>query len=255
RCGRDCDANTFATINEDATAEAMFRKAVSTIEGVKADSLFSYQSLINLVALCIMLPLSYILTPRWFHKNHEPSCAPDGEDEKANALVHTILQSPPFGFCHYHLGFSVNVNVEELHSNKPVTTETLRNAIAAAPAIIIRSPYKSSLEQCEDECEDGWMGPLREVSTGATTTADANAESNANANSNVVSTLPNPPTTCGRHYAAPSTDVVAWFHHHDCLSFFTYALHLLIINPGNNNTSHPCIPLISGNSDQLRRGG
>ncbi|GAW10176.1 receptor-activated ca2+-permeable cation channel [Lentinula edodes] len=46
----------------------MFRKAVSTIEGVKADSLFSYQSPINLVALCFMLPLSYILTPRWFHK-------------------------------------------------------------------------------------------------------------------------------------------------------------------------------------------
>ncbi|KAJ4469533.1 hypothetical protein J3R30DRAFT_3661617 [Lentinula aciculospora] len=61
-------SNTFATINEDAAAEAMFRKAVSTIEGVKADSLFSYQPPINLIALCFMLPLSYILTPRWFHK-------------------------------------------------------------------------------------------------------------------------------------------------------------------------------------------
>ncbi|KAJ7504347.1 receptor-activated Ca2+-permeable cation channel [Mycena galericulata] len=61
-------SNTFATINEDAAAEAMFRKAVSTIEGVKADSLFSYQPPVNLVALCIMLPASYILSPRWFHK-------------------------------------------------------------------------------------------------------------------------------------------------------------------------------------------
>ncbi|KAL0575972.1 hypothetical protein V5O48_006006 [Marasmius crinis-equi] len=61
-------SNTFAKINEDAAAEAMFRRAVSTIEGVKADSLFSYQPPINLVAVCIMLPLSYILTPRWFHK-------------------------------------------------------------------------------------------------------------------------------------------------------------------------------------------
>ncbi|KAJ6518806.1 receptor-activated Ca2+-permeable cation channel [Mycena sanguinolenta] len=61
-------SNTFATINEDAAAEAMFRKAVSTIEGVKADSLFSYQPPINLVALCIMLPASYLLSPRWFHK-------------------------------------------------------------------------------------------------------------------------------------------------------------------------------------------
>ncbi|KAF9075354.1 receptor-activated Ca2+-permeable cation channel [Rhodocollybia butyracea] len=61
-------SNTFATINEDAAAEAMFRKAVSTIEGVKADSLFSYQPPVNLIALCFMLPLSYTLTPRWFHK-------------------------------------------------------------------------------------------------------------------------------------------------------------------------------------------
>ncbi|KAF9466080.1 receptor-activated Ca2+-permeable cation channel [Collybia nuda] len=61
-------SNTFATINEDAAAEAMFRKAVSTIEGVKADSLFSYQPPINLLALCVMLPASYLLSPRWFHK-------------------------------------------------------------------------------------------------------------------------------------------------------------------------------------------
>ncbi|KAF9779137.1 hypothetical protein BJ322DRAFT_1013723 [Thelephora terrestris] len=60
--------NTFATINEDAAAEAMFRKAVSTIEGVKADFLFSYQPPINMLALCIMLPASRILSPRWFHK-------------------------------------------------------------------------------------------------------------------------------------------------------------------------------------------
>lgn len=46
----------------------MFRRAVSTIEGVKADSLFSYQPPVNLFALCVMLPASYILTPRWFHK-------------------------------------------------------------------------------------------------------------------------------------------------------------------------------------------
>lgn len=61
-------SNTFARINEDAAAEAMFRRAVSTIEGVKADSLFSYQPPVNLLALCILLPSSYILSPRWFHK-------------------------------------------------------------------------------------------------------------------------------------------------------------------------------------------
>ncbi|KAF9454340.1 hypothetical protein P691DRAFT_754822 [Macrolepiota fuliginosa MF-IS2] len=61
-------SNTFAHINEDAAAEVMFRKAVSTIEGVKADSLFSYQPPINVLALCVMLPASYLLSPRWFHK-------------------------------------------------------------------------------------------------------------------------------------------------------------------------------------------
>ncbi|KAJ2918690.1 hypothetical protein MD484_g1789, partial [Candolleomyces efflorescens] len=61
-------SNTFAKINEDAAAEAMFRRAVLTIEGVKADSLFSYQPPVNLFAVCVMLPLSYILSPRWFHK-------------------------------------------------------------------------------------------------------------------------------------------------------------------------------------------
>ncbi|EPQ56311.1 hypothetical protein GLOTRDRAFT_128260 [Gloeophyllum trabeum ATCC 11539] len=61
-------SHTFSTISEDAQAEAMFRRAVTTIEGVKADPLFSYLPPINLVALCIMFPLSYVLSPRWFHK-------------------------------------------------------------------------------------------------------------------------------------------------------------------------------------------
>lgn len=46
----------------------MYRRAVSTVEGVKADALFSYQPPLNLLALVIMFPASYILTPRWFHK-------------------------------------------------------------------------------------------------------------------------------------------------------------------------------------------
>ncbi|KAH0836725.1 hypothetical protein J3R83DRAFT_8454 [Lanmaoa asiatica] len=35
---------------------------------VKADSLFSYQPPVNLVAVCILLPAGYVLSPRWFHK-------------------------------------------------------------------------------------------------------------------------------------------------------------------------------------------
>ncbi|GHJ86400.1 hypothetical protein NliqN6_2802 [Naganishia liquefaciens] len=61
-------SNTFATINADAAAESMFRKAVSTLEGVKGDSVFSYQLPFNLVAVVFMWPLSYVLSRRWFHK-------------------------------------------------------------------------------------------------------------------------------------------------------------------------------------------
>ncbi|KIJ55272.1 hypothetical protein M422DRAFT_23881 [Sphaerobolus stellatus SS14] len=61
-------SHTFSTISADAAAEAMYRRAVSTIEGVKADALFSYQPPLNLFALVVMLPASYIFTPRWFHK-------------------------------------------------------------------------------------------------------------------------------------------------------------------------------------------
>lgn len=43
-----------------------------TVNSVKADSLFSYQPPVNLLALLILLPASYVLSPRWFHKvcNH-----------------------------------------------------------------------------------------------------------------------------------------------------------------------------------------
>lgn len=60
--------NTFATINADAPAESMFRRAVATIEGVKADSVFSYQLPFNLIAVAVLYPLSFVLNPRWFHK-------------------------------------------------------------------------------------------------------------------------------------------------------------------------------------------
>lgn len=82
--------NTFATINADAAAEvrhrgglsggrlilqSMFRKAVSTIEGVKADAVFSYQLPFNLPMVITLWPMSYVLSPRWFHKvNGECPC-------------------------------------------------------------------------------------------------------------------------------------------------------------------------------------
>ncbi|SCV68772.1 BQ2448_893 [Microbotryum intermedium] len=61
-------SGTYASIAADAAAEDMFRKAVLTFEGVKADSLFDYVPPLNLIALLIMWPVSHVTNPRWFHK-------------------------------------------------------------------------------------------------------------------------------------------------------------------------------------------
>ncbi|KAG8904106.1 hypothetical protein FRB99_002225 [Tulasnella sp. 403] len=61
-------SHTFSTISADAVAESTFRRAVTTIEGVKVDAVFSYQPPLNILAFIVMVPLSYCLSPRWFHK-------------------------------------------------------------------------------------------------------------------------------------------------------------------------------------------
>ncbi|KAH7394131.1 hypothetical protein DE146DRAFT_660829 [Phaeosphaeria sp. MPI-PUGE-AT-0046c] len=61
-------SNTFSKIAADATAEIQFRRAVLTFEGVKSDSLFAYRPPFNLLAFVILLPLKFLLSPRWFHK-------------------------------------------------------------------------------------------------------------------------------------------------------------------------------------------
>lgn len=58
-------SNTFAIISADASAESMFRRAVSTLSGLKADAVFSYQLPFNVIAVVIMFPLSFVLSPRW----------------------------------------------------------------------------------------------------------------------------------------------------------------------------------------------
>ncbi|GJE99919.1 hypothetical protein PsYK624_161940 [Phanerochaete sordida] len=60
-------SNTFARIDANATQEYLFQFAISTIEGVKSDALFSYQPPFNLFAFLILWPLSCILTPRALH--------------------------------------------------------------------------------------------------------------------------------------------------------------------------------------------
>ncbi|KAI8635151.1 nonselective cation channel [Xylariaceae sp. FL1651] len=62
--------NTFSNIVANATAEVHFRKAVLTLEGVKSDAIFAYQPPFNIVALFVLVPMKFLLSPRWFHKIH-----------------------------------------------------------------------------------------------------------------------------------------------------------------------------------------
>ncbi|KAF4428073.1 Calcium channel YVC1 [Colletotrichum fructicola] len=66
-------SNTFSTIVKNATAEIQFRKAVLTLEGVKGDAIFAYQPPFNILAVFLLLPLKFVLGPRWFHKIHVAS--------------------------------------------------------------------------------------------------------------------------------------------------------------------------------------
>ena len=61
-------SNTYQRLANNATAEIQFRRAVLTFEGVKSDSLFSYRPPLNVLALIILLPLKFVLSPRYFHK-------------------------------------------------------------------------------------------------------------------------------------------------------------------------------------------
>jgi hypothetical protein len=63
-------SNTFSTIVANATAEIQFRRAVQTLEGVKADAIFAYQPPFNILAVFVLLPMKFIVSPRWFHKIH-----------------------------------------------------------------------------------------------------------------------------------------------------------------------------------------
>ena len=61
-------SNTFSNLTANATAEIQFRRAVLTFEGVKSDAIFAYRPPFNILALLILLPLKFVLSPRWFHK-------------------------------------------------------------------------------------------------------------------------------------------------------------------------------------------
>jgi hypothetical protein len=61
-------SNTFSKIAADATAEIQFRRTVLTFEGVKSDAIFAYRPPFNILALVILVPLKFCISPRWFHK-------------------------------------------------------------------------------------------------------------------------------------------------------------------------------------------
>lgn len=63
-------SNTFSTIVSNATAEIQYRHAVQTLEGVKSDAIFAYQPPFNILALFALVPLRFVVSPRWFHKIH-----------------------------------------------------------------------------------------------------------------------------------------------------------------------------------------
>ncbi|KAF8339538.1 uncharacterized protein EI90DRAFT_3151052 [Cantharellus anzutake] len=60
-------SNTFARINEHASEEFLFQYSIATLEGVKADAVFSYLPPFNLAAYVILNILGWWVSPRTLH--------------------------------------------------------------------------------------------------------------------------------------------------------------------------------------------
>jgi hypothetical protein len=63
-------STTFRLIVYNAPAEIQFRRAVMTLEGVKGDAIFAYPPPFNVLAILLLVPLKFCVSPRWFHKIH-----------------------------------------------------------------------------------------------------------------------------------------------------------------------------------------
>ena len=46
----------------------LFQRVIATVEGVKSDAVFSYYPPVNLLAFAILLPLSWVCSPRTLHR-------------------------------------------------------------------------------------------------------------------------------------------------------------------------------------------
>ncbi|ODO10755.1 hypothetical protein I350_01352 [Cryptococcus amylolentus CBS 6273] len=58
----------FAAINQNAQQEHLFQRVVKTVEGVKSDALFSYLPGINILALGVLVPISWVVSARTLHR-------------------------------------------------------------------------------------------------------------------------------------------------------------------------------------------
>ncbi|PWN97667.1 hypothetical protein FA09DRAFT_330328 [Tilletiopsis washingtonensis] len=61
-------SNTYSVVAASATEEVLYQHACKTMAGITSDALFSYPPPLNLLALAIVLPASWVLSPRWTHK-------------------------------------------------------------------------------------------------------------------------------------------------------------------------------------------
>ncbi|KAJ1018147.1 hypothetical protein NDA16_005013 [Ustilago loliicola] len=61
-------SNTFQIVAMNANEEAMFQFACKTMSGITTDAIFSYQPPLNLLAVAVVMPLSFVVSPRWLHK-------------------------------------------------------------------------------------------------------------------------------------------------------------------------------------------
>ncbi|BEI91416.1 uncharacterized protein CcaverHIS019_0402360 [Cutaneotrichosporon cavernicola] len=60
-------SSKYANVQKNAQQEYLFQRAVSTLEALRADSLFYYIPPFNLPAALILAPLSYVLEPQKMH--------------------------------------------------------------------------------------------------------------------------------------------------------------------------------------------
>ena len=58
----------YSRVYSNAQQEYLFQHVVGTLEGVKSDSVFSYLPGFNIVAVIVLLPLSYVLSPEQLHR-------------------------------------------------------------------------------------------------------------------------------------------------------------------------------------------